>query len=90
MLDERLLNKEKFSFDNELKNIELLKLRFGEQSMHNCVVMLRDIKDSERINNEVNKQVQNLQNSQSNKGFQFDVSKLYVKVVTKGDYWQNF
>lgn len=30
MLDERLLNKEKFSFDNELKNIELLKLRFGE------------------------------------------------------------
>ena len=57
MLDERLLNKEKFSFDNELKNIELLKLRFGEQSMHNCVVMLRDIKDSERINNEVNKQV---------------------------------
>jgi anaphase-promoting complex subunit 2 len=55
MLDERLLNKEKFSFDNELKNIELLKLRFGEQSMHNCVVMLRDIKDSERINNEVNK-----------------------------------
>lgn len=30
MLDDRLLNKEKFSFDNELKNIELLKLRFGE------------------------------------------------------------
>jgi hypothetical protein len=30
MLDDRLLNKEKFLFDNELKNIELLKLRFGE------------------------------------------------------------
>lgn len=52
MLDERLLNRLNFSYDNELKNIELLKLRFGEQSMHHCVVMLRDIKDSERINNE--------------------------------------
>jgi hypothetical protein len=30
MLDERLLNKKSFQFDNELKNIELLKLRFGE------------------------------------------------------------
>jgi hypothetical protein len=37
--------------------------------MHNCVVMLRDIKDSERINNEVNKKVKGLNNVNKSKGF---------------------
>jgi len=27
-----------------------MKLRFGENSLHACDVMLRDIKESERIN----------------------------------------
>ena len=37
--------------ENELKNLELMKLRFGAQqaSLHSCDVMMRDIKDSERI-----------------------------------------
>lgn len=37
--------------ETELKNLELMKLRFGQQqtSLHACEVMMRDIKDSERI-----------------------------------------
>ena len=53
MLDERLLQNPQVSYETELRNLELMKLRFGEQNLHQCEVMLRDIKDSERINREV-------------------------------------
>ena len=49
MLEERLLSGTEIKQDLELKNLELMKLRFGEQNLHACDVMLRDIKDSERI-----------------------------------------
>lgn len=38
------------NLDNELTNLELLKIRFGEELLHNCEVMLRDIEDSKRVN----------------------------------------
>lgn len=53
MLDERLLQNNNFSYETEIKNLEFMKLRFGEKCMEKCEVMLRDIKDSERINREV-------------------------------------
>jgi len=37
------------SYNEELKNLELIKIRFGEASLHACDVMLRDIADSDRI-----------------------------------------
>mmetsp|Transcript_5394 Transcript_5394/g.22289 ORF Transcript_5394/g.22289 Transcript_5394/m.22289 type:complete len:665 (-) Transcript_5394:2155-4149(-) len=37
--------------DQELANLELLKLRFGDASLHDCEVMLRDLADSQRFNN---------------------------------------
>jgi anaphase-promoting complex subunit 2 len=55
MLDERLLQNPQVEYATELRNLELMKLRFGEQNLHECEVMLRDIKDSERINREVQK-----------------------------------
>jgi len=48
MLSERLLNGKEFDFNTEITNMELLKSRFGESSVHYCDVMLKDIKDSER------------------------------------------
>lgn len=50
MLEERLFKECSFNYENELKNLELMKIRFGEQNLHACDVMLRDIKDSDRIN----------------------------------------
>lgn len=38
-----------FSFDNEVRAIELLKWRFGSQSFLNCEVILRDVADSKRL-----------------------------------------
>ena len=53
MLETRLLTNPKVSYQNELKNVELMKQRFGDSHLDKCEVMLRDIKDSERINKEV-------------------------------------
>lgn len=37
------------SYNEELKNLELMKCRFGENSLHACDVMLRDIAESDRL-----------------------------------------
>nr|XP_002124151.1 anaphase-promoting complex subunit 2 [Ciona intestinalis] len=38
------------SESTEIRNLELLKMRFGEDDMSKCAVMLKDIADSKRIN----------------------------------------
>jgi anaphase-promoting complex subunit 2 len=38
-----------FTFDNEMRAVELLKRRFGSQSFLNCEVILRDVADSKRL-----------------------------------------
>lgn len=54
MLEERLLSgissRKVNAYETEIKNLELMKLRFGEINLHACDVMLKDIKESERIN----------------------------------------
>ena len=50
MLADRLLAKIDFDCDRELRTLELLKVRFGEQALHAAEVMLRDLADSKRIN----------------------------------------
>ena len=45
-----MLTKPNASYTDELRNLELMKCRFGEESLHQCDVMLRDIKDSHRLN----------------------------------------
>ena len=43
MLAERLLSKVGYDVDREMHTLELLKLRFGESSLHKCEVMLKDV-----------------------------------------------
>ena len=50
MLDQRMLCRPNASYTEELRNLELMKCRFGDESLHHCDVMLRDIKDSHRLN----------------------------------------
>ncbi len=33
----------------QIRNVELLKLRFGDDALHLCEVMLKDIAESRRI-----------------------------------------
>lgn len=51
-LADRLLQPGK-DFDQETKVIEHLKLRFGDQALQACDVMLRDVTDSRRLDNTI-------------------------------------
>ncbi|XP_024541138.1 anaphase-promoting complex subunit 2 isoform X1 [Selaginella moellendorffii] len=53
MLAEKLLNKSDYDTDREIRTLELLKLRFGENNMHSCEIMLKDLADSKRINSNI-------------------------------------
>ena len=48
ILGDRLLQKRE-EFDQEMSVLELLKLRFGDNALQACEVMLRDIFDSRRV-----------------------------------------
>lgn len=41
MLADRLMAKTDYNTDRELHTLELLKLRFGETSLHDCEIMLK-------------------------------------------------
>ncbi|CAE6423182.1 unnamed protein product [Rhizoctonia solani] len=49
MLGQRLLAVKDHDYDNETRNVEILKLRFGEAALQLCDVMLRDVTDSRRV-----------------------------------------
>lgn len=50
ILAEKLLLSRCVDINEEVKNIELLKLRFGENKMIRSTVILRDVNDSQRFN----------------------------------------
>ena len=66
MLDQRILTKPAASYTDELRNLELMKCRFGEDSLHQCDVMLRDIKDSHRLNQMIRAEAKTAQNLKGN------------------------
>lgn len=50
LMADRLLSQLDFNSEKEIRNLELLKIRFGESLLHSCEVMLKDVTDSKRIN----------------------------------------
>ncbi|KAL6778964.1 APC2 [Auxenochlorella protothecoides x Auxenochlorella symbiontica] len=50
LLADRLLTKQGYDCDRELRTLELLKLRFGDAVLHTAEIMLKDLADSKRIN----------------------------------------
>lgn len=78
MLADRLLGNATYSTDREMQNLELLKKIFGETALSHCEVMLQDIKDSKRINGNVQQQ----QPSQE----QRDLAKMQALVLSQ-HYW---
>jgi hypothetical protein len=45
-----------FLFSIQRRNVEILKIRFGEAALQVCEVMLRDMTDSKRIDGHVQSQ----------------------------------
>ncbi|KIJ64413.1 hypothetical protein HYDPIDRAFT_175406 [Hydnomerulius pinastri MD-312] len=56
LLAQRLLAIKDGNLDRERRNIEILKIRFGEPALQVCEVMLRDMTDSRRIDQHVQSQ----------------------------------
>lgn len=79
LLADRLLTQLDFNPEKELRNLELLKLRFGETMLHTCEVMLKDIGDSKRINAHIVNE-----NPPQNDGF--DLSTL----ILSSQFWPAF
>jgi anaphase-promoting complex subunit 2 len=53
MLAERSISDPNFSIENEIKNIELLKIKFGETLLQGCDVIIKDVNESLKINNSI-------------------------------------
>ena len=49
LLADRLLSQLNYQTEREVRQLELLKRRFGDNQLHYCEVMLKDIYDSKRI-----------------------------------------
>lgn len=64
MLADKLLANLNFDTDKEVHNLELLKLRFGEMSMRQCEIMIKDIDDSKRINTNIHSTIRSKKSNQ--------------------------
>ena len=49
-LSKKLVNNTEFDVVTEIKDLEMLKKRFGESNLHKCEVMIQDVLSSKRIN----------------------------------------
>jgi anaphase-promoting complex subunit 2 len=66
MLADKLLASLTFNTDQEVHTLELLKLRFGEISMRNCEVMIKDIDDSKRVITNIHNTIKSKQGTTAN------------------------
>uniref|UniRef100_A0A1B0D9E0 Anaphase-promoting complex subunit 2 n=1 Tax=Phlebotomus papatasi TaxID=29031 RepID=A0A1B0D9E0_PHLPP len=80
LLAERLLQQLDLNSEKEIRNLELLKLRFGESVLHSCEVMLKDISDSKRIN----AHIQSDSNYSDTKAFEFS------SLILSAQFWPGF
>jgi anaphase-promoting complex subunit 2 len=58
ILADRILENFDFSLEREIRCKEFLKLRFGENFLHNCEVMLKDVTLSQKLNTDFEKDEQ--------------------------------
>ncbi|XP_017070448.1 anaphase-promoting complex subunit 2 [Drosophila eugracilis] len=80
LMADRLLAQLDFNSEKEIRNLELLKIRFGESLLHSCEVMLKDVTDSKRINAHIHSDGNRTENQL------FDISSLIVSA----QFWPSF
>lgn len=88
MLAEKLMGMKDFNIEEEMKNVELLKLRCGDNNLISCDIILKDVKDSKRVNDNIQSacQQQVLTSPLLLKNDLLDFNKLNCTFVSKG-YW---
>ena len=88
LLADKLLNNLCYHTDVEVETLELLKIRFGEEPLHSCEVMLRDIEDSKRINNSITSELLRT-NGKSWQRLSDDgtITGMVDFAIISGNYW---
>eukprot|EP00941_MAST-03F_sp_MAST-3F-sp1_P001257 g1257.t1 len=88
LLAERLLKKIDFDTTGDSETLELLKMRFGESLLHNCTIMLKDIADSKRVCNNLdkkkNKMEKGKENSSSSSGV--EIENVSASIISR-HFW---
>ena len=88
LLADKLLNNLCYNTDVEVETLELLKIRFGEEPLHSCEVMLRDIEDSKRINNSITSELlRKLGKSWQRLNVDGTTTGMVDFAVISGNYW---
>lgn len=45
----KFINNTSNKLEEEIKNIELLKQRFGENKLNTCMILVKDVKESQKL-----------------------------------------
>uniref|UniRef100_UPI00358E4051 anaphase-promoting complex subunit 2 isoform X2 n=1 Tax=Myxine glutinosa TaxID=7769 RepID=UPI00358E4051 len=87
LLADRVLQHFNYNMAREVRNLELLKLRFGEAVMHRCEVMLKDVADSRRINSNIH-EAQVKQTSEDGGSEGTGETQLVLNaMILSGEFW---
>jgi anaphase-promoting complex subunit 2 len=78
IIHDRLLTVKEYDCDKEFQQVEFLKMKFGEQHLHKCEVMLKDIADSKRVNEYLTKTLVEKKHN---------VSFLCEVIIISGLFW---
>uniref|UniRef100_A0A182Q1F4 Anaphase-promoting complex subunit 2 n=1 Tax=Anopheles farauti TaxID=69004 RepID=A0A182Q1F4_9DIPT len=81
LLAERLLSQVEPSIDRDVKQLELLKSRFGDTLLHSCDVMLKDMTESKRINAHI---------LSADSGCSEDVPSQVSALIVSSQFWPTF
>jgi len=85
MIAEKLLGPKEYDFDEEVKSIEYLKARFGEPNLQSCNILIKDVKESKRINNNIHSNSDKVCKKELKTPF-MSFERLNFLFVSKG-YW---
>jgi anaphase-promoting complex subunit 2 len=80
MMAEKLMGAKDYNIDEEIRNIELLKMRFGESALQVCNIIVKDVKDSRRNDTVIHQRPSNSRSAS------IALSELNCLSVSKG-YW---
>lgn len=81
LLADRLLSQLNYHTEREIRHLELLKRRFGENQLHYCEVMLKDVYDSKRIDG----------NIQSDSGYDVESQHFPTSaLILSAQFWPPF
>ncbi len=86
LLGDRLLSNSSYNMEKEIRNLELLKLRFGESNLFACEAMLKDISESKRINANILDQLRRQKQIERIGTFEVSQSTLRTLILSE-QFW---